>query len=85
MAILKPSVRPSVRPSVCPSVKHVNCDKTKKKLLPKFVHRKKFSHSSFATKRMVGEERSLVREIFGYPVAAKTLIFNRYSLVARQP
>jgi len=44
-------------------------------------------YPSFPTRRMVGEGQQLVPEILGQadPVRAKTLIFNRYSLVELQP
>jgi len=64
----------SVRLSV---VTRMYCDKTNN-ITP-------YDSSSFLTRRMVGGGPPLLPEMQTDPVAAKTVIFNRYSLVAPQP
>jgi len=76
----------SVRLSVRPSVKRVNCEKKRKKYMPKLLYTKIHS-CSFLTSRMVGRGRLLLPKILEQtdPVGTKTPTFNRYSLVAPQP
>ena len=76
----------SVCLSVRLSVKRVHCDETEERLGQIFIPYEKHV-AQFYEKKMVGAGRPLLPEIFGQPapVGAKSLILNRYLLVAPQP
>jgi len=73
---------------VCLSVCQTrDLSQNERKLCPHSYTTCKTTYPSFVTGRMVGGERPLLPEILCQPapVGAKSLILNRYSLVAAQP
>jgi len=69
-----------------PSDKRVDCDKTEERSVQIFMpYERSFSLVFSQEEWLVGQP--LQREILGQlaPIGAKSLIFNRYSLVAPQP
>ena len=78
-------VRTSDEKGVCLSIKHVDCDKTKKKSVQIFIpHERSFS-LVFWEEWLVGATPSTWNFGQPVPVGAKSPILNRYSLVAPQP
>jgi len=62
------------------------CDKTKETCATFLNHMEDIIHPSFLARRMVGGDDPFNLKFWTkLGVGAKTPIFNRYSLVARQP
>ena len=76
----------SVCTSVCLSVKRVHCHKTEEKYVVIFLYHAK-DKSSFLRRRMVGGGAHFYLKFWVNrgPVAAKSPILNRYTLVAPHP
>jgi len=74
--------------SVCPSFKRVHFHNTEERSVQTFIsYERSFSLVFWEEEWLVGGGRPLLPEILGQPalVGAKSLIFNRYSLVPPQP